>query len=210
MKRTIAISLSALVSAGALALTPLAPARADQMSVNKCGKTIAKENGKMLKLFEKSFLKCYTARHKCAALAGQARDDCLAATRVFPKPCSCEKLDVDNPNTGPGKGLLKLEAKIGTKCDPNQAPISLDELLYADPMGDPRRHLAFADKRNCMCEPLLGSPIDTYAEFVSCNRLLLIKAAASQVGWDADPRAQDEIFEIIVECAIGIDPDPCT
>jgi hypothetical protein len=204
-----------LIAAGAVTLTLVGPALADQAAVNKCGSTIGKESGKILKLFAQRFLKCYSARHKCSGLypAGPEREACLDATTDPNQACSCEKLDVDNPNTGTGQALAKLEAKIASKCDPALEPDITDDELLNEDMADPRAKLGYRPRRNCMCGDLVGDEdgdLESFAEVIECIRLLLLKAAASQVGWDADPRAQGEIFSLVLLCEIGMEGDACS
>ena len=181
MKRMMLV-ICALAGFYAVALVSAPPAYSTQKAVNKCGKTMAKEIAKMLRLYEKFFSKCYSARHKCALEdTMSAKQDCLDATRVSGKPCSCEKLDIDNSAPGTiGAALLKSEDKIAKKCDPAQEPdLSLEELLYEDP-GDSRRQLGFADRRNCMCGLLVGTgngTIDNFPETRQCIRIRAVTRA---------------------------------
>ena len=135
---------------------------------------------------------------------------------------------------GFGAKLFKLYAKIAKECDYNQnLNITQHELLIKHPdsnfctdvgvpepcctglaMGtcdDARIHLGFATKRNCKCGFEVGDmsgTIDDYAEVQECIRFLLLMQATMQVGWDTDPRAQDEIYDILVGCGFAL-PDQC-
>jgi hypothetical protein len=237
------------------------PALADQVAVNKCGSILAKKIAVIIKLMNKFYLSCYAARHACALKPVAEQQACLDATLVDPKPCSCAKLDIDDPASKAGRKLLILKEVIAKSCTTstcvragfNQVLDSVpggDDVVDPDPysleintgpdgecdtivLGDDREVVRQGDTppltlaellgipgpnpssglnfstQNDMCGDIVGiappnGTLDTYLEVEACIQLNALEQTSQQIGWDADPRARQALFDIVLSCQGGV------